>query len=485
MKNTLYPVILAGGGGTRLWPLSRRYYPKQFLSLDEKDSMLQKTVLRMDGLSTDGSVSDPIVICNEEHRFLVAENIEDINKSSQEIILEPVGRNTAPALTVAALRIDDPDAIMLMMPADHIIPDTGMLHEAINKAVEIAENDCFLTFGIQPDKPETGYGYIKTADEISKGEHCRAYSIEEFVEKPNKEKAIEYLESGKYYWNSGIFLMKTSLWLDAIKEFAPEIYQQVTKSVEHGQSDGQFFRLNKDDFTNCPDDSIDYAVMENVSGSNKFKSALVSLDAGWSDIGSWAAVWEVGEKDKNQNVIKGDVITEGTRNSIVYSQHRLVTTVGCDDILVIETADAVLVGNREQAQDVKKLVDSLQGQDREERLTHREVFRPWGSYESLDEGEHFQVKRLKVKPGKKLSLQLHHKRAEHWVVVKGIATVTKGTDVFKLKENESTYIPLGEKHRLENAEDELLEVIEVQSGSYLGEDDIVRFDDDFGRVDQT
>ncbi len=483
MKNTIHPVILAGGGGTRLWPLSRRYYPKQFLSLDEKDSMLQKTVLRMEGLSTDSAISDPIIICNEEHRFLVAENIEDINKSCQEIILEPVGRNTAPALTVAALRIDDPDAIMLMMPADHIIPDISILHEAINKAVEIANDDYFLTFGIQPDKPETGYGYIKTADEISKGEHCNAYAIEEFVEKPDRVRAQEYLESGKYYWNSGIFLMKTSLWLDAIMEFAPDIYKQSKKSVENGQSDGQFFRLNENDFSNCPDDSIDYAVMERVTVSDKFRSALVSLDAGWSDIGSWAAVWEVGEKDSDQNVIKGDVITEGTRNSIVYSEHRLVTTVGCEDILVIETADAVLVGNREQAQDVKKLVDSLQGQEREERLTHREVFRPWGSYESLDEGINFQVKRLKVKPGKKLSLQLHHKRAEHWVVVRGIATVTRGTEVFKLKENESTYIPLGEKHRLENTEDGLLEVIEVQSGSYLGEDDIVRFDDDFGRVD--
>ena len=478
----LCPVILAGGGGTRLWPLSRRYYPKQFLSLDGEKSMLQKTLLRMEGLPPELDTAPASIICNEEHRFLVSEHAESINRPVGEIILEPVGRNTAPALTVAALKVAADD-VLLMMPADHMIRDTVMLQDCIKAGFRLAADDFLVTFGIRPMQPETGYGYIRTSREPLE-EHDEAYEIEEFVEKPDVQTAERYLESGRYYWNSGIFMMRASVWLEAIHKYEPEIYKQCKLAVDAGTADGVFFRVDSAAFEQCPDNSIDYAVMENVPKSDQFSAALVELDAGWSDIGSWSAVWENGQKNGNDNVIRGDVIARDTRNSIIFAEHKLVTTVGLEDVLVIETADAVLVGNRNKAQDVKKVVEDLQENQREERLTHRKVYRPWGSYESLDAGDNFQVKRLTVKPGKKLSLQMHHHRAEHWVVVSGVATVTRGDEVYQLKQNESTFIPLGEKHRLENAGDELLEVIEVQSGSYLGEDDIVRFDDDFGRAEQ-
>lgn len=482
MTAKLCPVILAGGGGTRLWPLSRRYYPKQFLSLDGDKSMLQKTLLRMDGMNSDIEVSPATIICNEEHRFLVAEHAQDVNQSPGEIILEPVGRNTAPALTVAALKAAADD-VLLMMPADHVIRDTVMLQDCIKAGYRLACENFLVTFGILPTQPETGYGYIRTGREPLE-DHDEAAEIEEFVEKPDMQTAVKYLESGRYYWNSGIFMMRAEVWLEAIQKYESEIYKQCKLAVDGGAADGVFFRVDKAAFEQCPDNSIDYAVMENAPKSDEFRAALVELDAGWSDIGSWSAVWEIGQKNGDDNVTRGDVIARDTHNSIIFAEHKLVTTVGLEDVLVIETADAVLVGNRNKAQDVKKVVDELQEKEREERLTHRKVYRPWGSYESLDAGDNFQVKRLTVKPGKKLSLQMHHHRAEHWVVVSGVATVTRGEEVYKLNQNESTFIPLGEKHRLENTGNELLEVIEVQSGSYLGEDDIVRFDDDFGRVEQ-
>ncbi len=481
MSAKLCPVILAGGGGTRLWPLSRRYYPKQFLSLDGQESMLQKTLGRMRDFDKSIQVVPATIICNEEHRFLVSEHAEMMHEPINEIILEPVGRNTAPALTVAALRAD-PQDILLMMPADHIIRDIDKLHISVKTGYHLAGDQNLVTFGINPTHPETGFGYIKTAaDPLTTT--TDAFQIAEFVEKPSLETAVAYLESGQYYWNSGIFMMQASVWLQAIQELHPAIFQQCEVAVKKGAVDGQFFRVDKPAFEQSPDDSIDYAVMEKVPASATLSATLVKLDAGWSDIGSWSAVWEIGEKDEARNVTSGDVVLSDTANSIIRSEHKLVATVGCENLLVIETADAVLVGDRNKAQDVKHIVEALQNQEREERLTHRKVYRPWGSYESLDAGSNFQVKRLTVKPGKKLSLQMHHKRAEHWVVVNGVATVTCGDKVFELKENESTFIPLGEKHRLENKGAELLEVIEVQSGSYLGEDDIVRFDDDFGRVE--
>ncbi len=483
MSAKLCPIILAGGGGTRLWPLSRRYYPKQFLSLDGGESMLQKTLLRTTGMQSEFEVLPATIICNEEHRFLVAEHAEAVKQPLHEIILEPVGRNTAPALTVAALRAPSRQDILLMMPADHVIRDLAQLQAGIRTGFKLAGAGYLVTFGIRPTQPETGYGYIRAGGKALNGEQP-AHAISEFVEKPDMQTAIKYLESGQYFWNSGIFMMQAAVWLEAIREYEPDIYRQCKLAVESGSTDGSFFRVERQAFEQSPDNSIDYAVMEKAPASDQFKAALVELDAGWSDIGSWSAVWDIGEKDSDQNVTRGDVIASDTRNSIIHSEHKLVTTIGCDDLLVIETADAVLVGNRNKAQDVKKVVEELQENEREERLTHRKVYRPWGSYESLDAGANFQVKRLTVKPGKKLSLQMHHHRAEHWVVVSGIATVTRGDETYELRQNESTFIPLGEKHRLENAGQELLEVIEVQSGDYLGEDDIVRFDDDFGRVEK-
>ena len=481
MPASLLPVILAGGGGTRLWPLSRRYYPKQFLALNGTESMLQKTMQRLVGFHENIDLKNPLIICNEEHRFLVAEHAEQINQSLSNIVLEPVGRNTAPALTVAALQAE-PDDILLMMPADHIIQDIQNLQACINSGYELASDNYLVTFGIRPTHPETGYGYIKTIEFNGKNIEGAA-KIDEFVEKPDIATAAAYLATGQYFWNSGIFMMQASVWLQAIASYEPEIYRHCSDAIDKGSTDGAFFRVDADSFGQSPDNSIDYAVMERVTNDSEFQAALIELNAGWSDIGSWSAVWEMGDKDKNRNVRKGDVILHDTHHSIIHAENKLVTTVGCDDILVIETADAVLVGNLNKAQDVKKVVENLQENKREERLTHRKVYRPWGSYETLDEGDNFQVKRLTVKPGKKLSLQLHHKRAEHWVVVSGTATVTRGDETFKLEANESTFIPQGEKHRLENAEDTILEVIEVQSGAYLKEDDIVRFDDDFGRVE--
>jgi mannose-1-phosphate guanylyltransferase/mannose-6-phosphate isomerase len=472
------PVILAGGGGTRLWPLSREHYPKQFLRISGGLSLLQQTLARMTELSGRVELIPPLVICNEVHRFLVQEHLHDIGIAPGAIILEPVGRNTAPALTCAALYAGDDDPILLMLPADHLIEDVDKFHQAVHLAIQLAAEDKLVAFGIVPDRAETGYGYIRAGDPIGHG----AFLLREFVEKPAIETAETYIRSGMYLWNSGIFIMKASVWRRAIEYFRADILQACLQAVARGSKDGEFFRLDRDSFQSCPADSVDYAVMEKTSAADmQFQTALLPLDAGWSDVGSWSAVWEVTEKSHGANVFKGDVIAEDTQSTIVYSENRLVATVGVNNLLVIETADAVLVGDRYRSQDVKKLVHRLQSAEREELINHRQVHRPWGSYISIDKGPNFQVKRLIVKPGKKLSLQLHHRRAEHWVVVSGTATVTVGDRIFELQQNQSTFIPIGTRHRLENKGQEMLEIVEVQSGDYLGEDDIVRFEDDFGR----
>lgn len=472
------PVVLAGGGGTRLWPLSREHFPKQFLRLNSDLSLLQETLMRLKGLSRFAALENPLVICNEAHRFLVLDHLREIGTAAAAIVLEPEGRNTAPALTCAALMLKEQDPVLLMMPADHLVIDLESFHVAVSRGIGLAAEDSIVTFGIVPDRPETGYGYIRAGDALADG----VFDLQEFVEKPSADVADDYVRSGNFYWNSGIFMMKASVWERAIELCQPDIYRACRDAVANGTRDGDFFRLGADGFRGCPSNSIDYAVMEKICGENKvFQTALVSMDAGWSDVGSWSAVWETTEKSDGDNVLMGDVIAEDTRESIVLSEHKLVTTIGVSNLLVIETADAVLVGDRTRAQDVKSLVNRLKSDQREELISHRQVYRPWGSFISIDSGRNFQVKRLIVKPGKKLSLQLHHRRAEHWVVVKGVATVTVGKETFELVKNQSTYVPADTKHRLENKGEEMLEIIEVQSGDYLGEDDIVRFDDDFGR----
>ena len=480
---SLCPVILAGGGGTRLWPLSREYYPKQFLRLFGQNSMLQETVLRLDGMETEMDLLDPLFVCNEAHRFLLEEQVRQINKRYQSILLEPQGRNTAPALTAAAIALlrANPDTIMIMMPADHYIIDRETFQKVIKAGYKLAQEGTLITFGIVPEHAETGYGYIRTGQQLQTDLPAEIYALDGFTEKPDTETAQTYLDEGNYLWNSGIFMMQASVWCDAIRHFQPDIFQSCQDAWNKGSADNHFYWLDKESFINCRSDSIDYAVMEKLTTDKTFKSAVVALDAGWSDVGAWSALWKIRQRDNNNNVTDGDVILNGTRNSLVRSEDRLVVAVGCENMVIVETADAVVVANKDKSQDVKQIVDTLKTDQREERLTHRKVYRPWGSYETLDAGDHFQVKRIEVNPGKKLSLQLHHKRAEHWVVVNGTARVTRGEETFDLSENESTFIPLGTKHRLENATDQPLEIIEVQSGSYLGEDDIVRFEDDFGR----
>jgi mannose-1-phosphate guanylyltransferase/mannose-6-phosphate isomerase len=472
------PVILAGGGGTRLWPLSREHYPKQFLSFASENSMLQQTLLRVCTIDAPLNNNNPILICNEEHRFLVEEHASEIGVKPSEIILEPSGRNTAPALTIAALRTLEYDPVLLIAPADHLIADVNSFQVAISNGFSEAMDGKLVTFGIQPDRPETGFGYINVSQAIAEKS---IYQVDAFVEKPDLQTASEYIASGDYFWNSGIFMMKASVWLDALKTFRPEIYAACKSVIEQSDYDGAFYRLHNS-FSDCPSDSIDYAVMERLCEDNSnFNLVMVEMNPGWSDLGSWSAIFDIHDKDASDNVIKGDVLIHNTSGSIIQSYNRLVATFGCDKLLIIETPDAVLVGNLNNAQDVKHIVNTLKERKRSEAITHVRVYRPWGSYETLDIGKNYQVKRLIVKSGKKLSLQLHNRRAEHWVVVKGTATVTIGEKTFDLQVNQSSYIPLGEKHRLENKYDSPLEVIEVQSGDYLGEDDIVRFEDDFGR----
>lgn len=479
--NALIPVILSGGSGTRLWPLSREKFPKQLLSLINKDSLLQATVCRMDGFQ-DIQSKPSIIVCNEEYRFVIAEQLRVMNRKST-ILLEPVGRNTAPALTLAALAAmhEGDDPILLMMPSDHVITDTDSFHTAVLKGMSQASDGNIVSFGITPDTPETGYGYIQFGELTGSDE--AVYHIARFVEKPDRLKAQTYLDAGTYLWNSGLFMMRASVWLSAIGKCRADILTACQTAWDLGSADGDFIRVDKNAFEQCPSDSIDYAVMERLINRNSELPAgtVIPLSAGWSDVGAWDSLWEVLPKDDAGNVTKGDVIMNACKNTFAISESRLVACVGIENIVVVETSDAILVVHKDKTQDVKLIVDQLKQQGRSEGHLHRKVFRPWGWYDSVDFGERFQVKRIVVKPGAALSLQMHHHRAEHWVVVQGTARVTRNEEIYLVTENESTYIPLGTSHRLENPGRVPLEMIEIQSGSYLGEDDIVRFKDIYGR----
>ena len=461
---------MCGGAGTRLWPLSRELYPKQLLALVDDYSLLQNTITRCAGHP---DVSAPILVCNEEHRFLVAEQLREIEVEASRIILEPEGRNTAPAVALAAheaMKADD-DAILVVLPSDHVIQETALFLESLTTAIDLAKDDALVTFGVVPDKPETGYGYIKKGAATG-----AAFKVDKFVEKPDATTASEFLQSGLYCWNSGMFVFKASAYLKELAAQTPEIADAMARATAEVSVDLDFTRVDAEAFKSSPSDSIDYAVMEHTADA-----LVVPLDAGWSDIGSWDALWQISEKDEHNNTLVGDAVVHGVEGSLVWSESRLVSVVGLNDVIVVETADAVMVASQDQAQDVKSIVNQLKGSDRIERTFHQKVYRPWGYYEGLDAGPAFQVKRLGGNPGASLSLQLHHHRAEHWVVVNGIATVTVGEKVFDLNPNESCYIPLETRHRLQNLTEEPLEIIEVQSGSYLGEDDIVRFEDNYGR----
>lgn len=467
------PIIMAGGTGSRLWPLSRELYPKQFLTVTGEQSMLQQTVARLSGLEH----MAPVLICNEEHRFIAAEQMRIGGFAHSGIILEPVGRNTAPAIALAALQAvnnaaEGEEPILLVLAADHVIQNITAFESAVQNALPFAESNQLVTFGIVPTAPETGYGYIRSGEQSG-----NAFTVSEFVEKPNLATAQKYLSSGNYYWNSGMFLFKASRYLEELAKFSPEILDICKQAIAVPEQDLEFIRVNKAIFETCPDDSVDYAVMEKSQNV-----VVVPMDAGWSDVGSFSALWEVSAKDKNQNVIKGDVIAVDSSNNYIYAENKLVSTVGVDNLVIIETKDAILVANKDQVQNVKTIVKKLKDAGRTEYKIHREVYRPWGKYDSIDFGKRDQVKRITVKPGEKLSIQKHHHRSEHWIVVSGTASVLNGDKTILVTEDESTYIPLGTIHALENPGKIPLEMIEVQTGSYLGEDDIVRFEDRYGRV---
>lgn len=467
----MQPVVLAGGTGSRLWPKSRVALPKQFLSLTSENSMLQDTLARLEG----AQAAAPIVICNNAHRFLVAEQLRQQDCDHGGIILEPVGRNTAPAIALAALHAikTDPEAVLLVLAADHLIQNQAAFHDAIEKAHALALDGRLVTFGIVPDQPHTGYGYIKSGDVLDAG-----FSVSEFVEKPDLVTATKYVESGQYFWNSGMFMFKAATYVDELGKYAPEILDVCERAIATETPDLDFIRVDADTFSQSPDDSIDYAVMEKTE-----LAAMVSLDAGWSDVGSWSSLWETAEdKDENGNATVGDVLLTDVNDSYINAEERLVAAVGVDDLVIVETKDAVLVANKSKVQDIKTIVSQLKEQKRPEYEFHREVYRPWGKHDSIDNGERFQVKRITVKPGEKLSVQMHHHRAEHWIVVSGTANVTIDESVAMLTENQSIYIPIGAVHALENPGKIPLELIEVQSGSYLGEDDIVRFSDRYCRA---
>lgn len=471
----MIPVILSGGAGSRLWPLSRSLFPKQFLSLIDKNTMMQDTVLR---LEESGEKIEPVIVCNESHRFIVAEQLQQINVLKRSIILEPVGRNTAPAIAAAAYNAlkessEGEDPVLLILAADHSIKDTKTFCEKIKVAEKIAAQGKLVTFGINPKSPETGYGYIKAGKKLDSG----AYNLEKFVEKPDLETAKKYLESGDFYWNSGMFMFKASVYLDELAKWEPGMAELAKKAVDFATRDCDFIRLDKDSFSSCPSNSIDYAVMEKTE-----KGVLVPLDAGWSDVGSWSSIWEINPKDENGNVLIGDVVTESTRNSYIRGEERrMVACVGVENLIVVDTKDVVMVASKDKVQDVKTIVNKLQKENRKEVSENRVGYRPWGTYDSIDRDKRYQVKHITVKPGGKLSVQMHHHRAEHWIIVSGTAKVLKGETEHLLTENQSIYIPIGTVHALENPGKIPLELIEVQSGSYLNEDDIIRFEDKYGR----
>ena len=466
----MQPVVLAGGSGSRLWPKSRAALPKQFLSLTSESTMLQDTITRLAGTSA----QKPIVICNEAHRFLVAEQLRQKHIDHGGILLEPVGRNTAPAIALAALHasMSGEDPLLLVLAADHLIKNTSAFHKAIAKAEKLAAAGKLVTFGIVPDQPHTGYGYIEAGNPIQDG-----FEVAKFIEKPNLETATSYVSSGNYFWNSGMFMFKASRYLEELEKFQPEMLDVCKRAIDTETADLDFTRVDHDIFATCPDDSIDYAVMERTTSA-----AMVPLDAGWSDVGSWTSLWETADKDSNGNVCVGDTMLENTKNSYINAEQRLVSVIGLENVVVVETKDAVMVAHKSDAQSIKNVVNKLKAEHRPEFEFHREVYRPWGSYDSIDSGERFQVKRITVKPGEKLSVQMHHHRAEHWIVVSGSANVTINDKTQLVTENESVYIPIGAIHALENPGKIPLELIEVQSGAYLGEDDIVRFSDRYGRT---
>ena len=474
------PVILCGGSGIRLWPLSRSAFPKQFLVLSGKTTLFQQAVERLQSLKNlSTTLSDILIVTNEEHRFLVLDQLREMKDVKAQLLLEPFGRNTAPALTLAALQAVEKgeDPILVVTPADQTVQDQVNFKKSLHHAIEVAGKGSIVVLGIKPTKPDRGFGYIKK--DTSEDEY-HAFKVLNFTEKPDLATAESYFKSGDYFWNSGMFVLRASVWLKAIQHFSPEIYEETLKSFNQKTEDASFIRPDENLFKSIPVNSIDYAVIEKCPQSN-FEIKMVELDAGWNDLGSWDAVWQVGNKDENQNVTYGDTLLENTKNSLVYADHKLVSVVGLDNIVVIETSDAILVMDRNQSQEVKVLVSKLNTEKREEKNLHRKVSRPWGWYDSLDEGENFKVKRIQVSPGASLSLQRHTKRAEHWVVVKGTAEVVCNDKKITLQENESTYIPLGHTHRLSNPGKDVLEIIEVQSGKYLGEDDIERFEDKYGR----
>lgn len=461
--NMILPVIMAGGSGSRLWPLSRTHYPKQFIPLVNEYSMLQNTVTRLEQLST----FSPIVICNNEHRFMIAEQLREMNINDSSIILEPIGRNTAPAIALAAFKAisngDDP--LLLVLAADHVIKDKLAFTDAVNLAIPEAIKGRLITFGIVPKHAETGYGYIKQGQAISD----ELYHVEAFVEKPDFITAKNYLHHGGYCWNSGMFLFKASVYLEELKKFNPDIYSICEKAVKSSFTDLDFIRIHEEIFEQCPDDSIDYAVMERTD-----KAAVIPLDAGWSDVGSWSALWDVQSKDNNDNVTQGDVLVDSVSNSYIYSQDKLIAAVGVDNLVIVETKDAVLVANKDKVQDVKNIVNQLKQDGRPEFRQHQEVYRPWGKHDQIAEGNRYHVKKVVVRPGEKTATQIHYHRAEHWIVVSGTAKVTNGNETYLVTENQSTYIPVGAAHSFENPGKVNLELIEVRTGSYLAEDDIER-----------
>ena len=479
--NNIQPVILCGGSGSRLWPLSRAGLPKQFLCLTGSASLFQLTVRRLTGVGTcDIQVEPPLVVTNEEHRFLAMEQMREIEIEAKQLILEPIGRNTAPALTLAALSAveTENDPILVVCPADHVIADVDEFTRTIQTAISQAADGHIVVLGVTPERPETGYGYVRS---LKKQKNNTLRVVDSFVEKPDALMAKKYIDSGEYYWNAGIFVLKASVWLEALESFRTDILEASKRSWEARSVDKHFVRPEREQFSEIPADSIDYAVMEHCPDSSNFSITMLPLTAGWTDLGAWPAVWDTFPKDENGNVAVGDVIVSNSLNNLVYSSGRLVAVLGIQNLVIIETPDALLVAEKSQVVDVKKIVRELGQRARDEHLVHRKVYRPWGWYDALDEGSRFKVKRIMVKPKASLSLQKHQHRAEHWVVVKGRAEITCGKNVTLLSENQSTYIPLGEMHRLRNPDSAPLEIIEIQSGNYLGEDDIMRFEDDYGR----